>query len=262
MTETTETTVTETQEQPNTTTEEIVVTDNTTTSESTQETTNEVNLFESKENENVDRPEWLPEKFKNPEDLGKSYTELEKKLGAHIGAPEEYEATINEGLEDFAITTDDPFAADFAKVLKDNGVNQKTYNEVANLYFNKIKVEQETIQLAQDEQFKNDCKELGESGIKEVKESIQWAKDILPEDTYNILASVGNKDLTIGKMIKQFHDAYESKNFVRMPDDPSEIIADTDMKEKAMNMMNDEKYGRVASYTKKVDDIYKSLYPD
>ncbi len=29
-----------------------------------------------------ERPAWLPEKFKTPEDLAKSYTELEKKLGA------------------------------------------------------------------------------------------------------------------------------------------------------------------------------------
>ena len=29
-----------------------------------------------------DRPEWLPEKFKSPEDLAKSYSELSQKLGA------------------------------------------------------------------------------------------------------------------------------------------------------------------------------------
>jgi len=28
------------------------------------------------------RPEWLPEKFKTPEDLAKSYSELQSKLGA------------------------------------------------------------------------------------------------------------------------------------------------------------------------------------
>ena len=28
-----------------------------------------------------DRPEWLPEKFKSPEDMASSYSELESKLG-------------------------------------------------------------------------------------------------------------------------------------------------------------------------------------
>ena len=31
--------------------------------------------------EQSDRPEWLPEKFKSPEDMSKAYAELEKKLG-------------------------------------------------------------------------------------------------------------------------------------------------------------------------------------
>jgi len=37
--------------------------------------------------EQSDRPEWLPEKFKTPEDMSKAYTELEKKMGA--GAKED-----------------------------------------------------------------------------------------------------------------------------------------------------------------------------
>lgn len=34
------------------------------------------------------RPEWLPEKFKTPEDLAKSYGELEKKMGSREPTPE------------------------------------------------------------------------------------------------------------------------------------------------------------------------------
>jgi hypothetical protein len=37
----------------------------------------------------VDRPDWLPEKFKSPEDMAKAYSELESKLGQ--GSPEETE---------------------------------------------------------------------------------------------------------------------------------------------------------------------------
>jgi hypothetical protein len=38
-----------------------------------------------------DRPDWLPEKFKSPEDMANAYSELEKKMGA--GANEEEEET-------------------------------------------------------------------------------------------------------------------------------------------------------------------------
>ena len=34
------------------------------------------------DNQPSERPEWLPEKFKTPEDLAKSYSELEKKLSS------------------------------------------------------------------------------------------------------------------------------------------------------------------------------------
>jgi len=43
-----------------------------------------------------DRPEWLPEKFKSPEDMANAYSELEKKLGA--GAKEQ-EQEQEEGEE-------------------------------------------------------------------------------------------------------------------------------------------------------------------
>lgn len=44
-----------------------------------------------------DRPEWLPEKFNSPEDLAKSYAELEKKMSQPSdGEPEQAEAAETE----------------------------------------------------------------------------------------------------------------------------------------------------------------------
>lgn len=45
-----------------------------------------------------DRPEWLPEKFKKPEDLAKSYKELERKLGerSQPAIPEKYELKLGD----------------------------------------------------------------------------------------------------------------------------------------------------------------------
>lgn len=45
-----------------------------------------------------DRPEWLPEKFKKPEDLAKSYKELERKLGQRDqpAIPEKYELKLGD----------------------------------------------------------------------------------------------------------------------------------------------------------------------
>jgi len=57
------------------------------------------------------RPDWLPEKYKTPEDLAKAYGELEKRLGT---APKEYDFSAGESWIDSEY---EPFneMADFAK---------------------------------------------------------------------------------------------------------------------------------------------------
>lgn len=205
------------------------------------------------------RPEWLPEKFKTGEDLSKSYSELEKKLGAHAGAPEEYEMQLEEGLKDYAINSDDPFATDFAKVLKENGVNQKTYNEIVNLYFAKSKADEESIHDAQEQQFREDCKELGEDRVKEIKESIKWSKGMLSEESFELLSEIGDKDITVGKLIKEFHDSYQNKNYVQLPETDAESLNNEDLKVRAQEMMNDPKYSNDPVWRRKTDDLYRRL---
>lgn len=61
------------------------------------------------------RPEWLPEKFKTPEDMAKAYAELEKKQGQPAEAKKE------EGQTESSETLEIPENADAA--LKEKGVN-------------------------------------------------------------------------------------------------------------------------------------------
>lgn len=54
-----------------------------------------------------ERPEWLPEKFKSPEDLARSYAEAENKIreqGAQLNAMNENFATLSEQLEELQAT--------------------------------------------------------------------------------------------------------------------------------------------------------------
>jgi hypothetical protein len=46
-----------------------------------------------------ERPDWLPEKFKAPEDLVTSYKELESKFSERVNIPETYEVEVPAGLE-------------------------------------------------------------------------------------------------------------------------------------------------------------------
>ena len=46
----------------------------------TEEPTGPEAPMAAEQDNSSDRPDWLPEKFTSPEDLAKSYAELEKKL--------------------------------------------------------------------------------------------------------------------------------------------------------------------------------------
>lgn len=53
------------------------------------------------------RPEWLPEKFKSPEDMAKAYSELEKKLGSKPAEEENSEDSTEENNSEEAETSED-----------------------------------------------------------------------------------------------------------------------------------------------------------
>src|SRR5215216_1824965 len=50
-----------------------------------------------------ERPEWLPTQFVRASDLGKSYAEAQKKLGAFTGAPETYDLKAIDVEESFLV---------------------------------------------------------------------------------------------------------------------------------------------------------------
>jgi len=54
-----------------------------------------------------DRPEWLPEKFKNAEDMANAYSELEKKMGAGANSEEEQEEEQSTEEQQDDITEED-----------------------------------------------------------------------------------------------------------------------------------------------------------
>ena len=74
----------------------------------------------AEDNQASERPDWLPEKFNSPEDLAKSYTELEKKLSAPKETPADNEATTDETSTDDNESTIPNFDK-FSQVFADGG---------------------------------------------------------------------------------------------------------------------------------------------
>lgn len=81
-----------------------------------------------------DRPDWLPEKFKSPEDMANAYGELEKKMGA--GANEEQEQTTEEEEPDDTTEEDTNTNTVIAEASKeffenDGVISEETYKNLA-----------------------------------------------------------------------------------------------------------------------------------
>ena len=86
-----------------------------------------------------DRPEWLPEKFKSPEDMANAYSELEKKLGAGAKEQEQEEGEeTNENEQDDNqeedTNTNDVIVEASKEFFENDGViSEETYKNLAKI---------------------------------------------------------------------------------------------------------------------------------
>lgn len=119
------------------------------------------------------RPTWLNEKFKTAADLGKSFTELEKKLGT---APEEYDFSQAKFIDpDYA-----PFQ-DFQQLAKDKRVPKEVMdklNDSLNKYVDEFSTNED-----------EEIKKLGDNAAERLKTLDNWAKANLSQESYNALTS-------------------------------------------------------------------------
>lgn len=86
-----------------------------------------------------DRPEWLPEKFKDPSELAKAYAELEKKLGSSSKEPLEATEKTTEADPELEGTKDTPDAEEAAREAADKaGLD---FDTLSQKYFEKGSIE-------------------------------------------------------------------------------------------------------------------------
>ena len=130
-----------------------------------------------------ERPEWLPEKFKSPEDLAKSYTELEKKLSQPSDdEAAEPEAEANE-TEQSPAPQFDKYAEEFAT---SGELSADSFSELENMGYPKEMVDTyiKGLQSAQSAD-SNSVMELagGQDGYTELTD---WARDNMAEAELNV----------------------------------------------------------------------------
>jgi len=138
----------------------------------------------------VDRPQWLPEKFKDPADMAKAYSELEGKLGK---GEEELRGTITKEMEEKAFADRPPSVGEYvlpetineadavdnelldwwSNYSFDNGLSQDEFAEGIEKYANALGGQQPDLESVQ--------KELGDNATIRVEAVQLWMNKFFPD---------------------------------------------------------------------------------
>jgi len=111
-----------------------------------------------------ERPEWLPKKYNKVSDLGRSYSELEKKLGGFTGAPDEYDLSALE------IDTEQFVVKQLTSVLKEQNMNQEGVQKVLGALMSATETENAI-------NFEEQMKALGKDGERELVAFKNYQRD-------------------------------------------------------------------------------------
>jgi hypothetical protein len=204
----------------------------------------------------MDRPQWLPEKFKTPEELVKSYQELESKLGKPKqepeGEPSPKEETPNE-------------SADFSKYEQEfvstGNLSEESITEITDK-FKLPKQYVETyiagLQALQAQQLNSGYALVG--GEQNYTSMIEWAKvNLSPQEIqdYNTQVTSGKPEAT-KFAIEALHSRYKAA----VGDAPNLISGNTGQpssngfksRAEITSAMSDPRYAKDPAYRKEVMD--------
>ncbi len=201
------------------------------------------------------KPEHLLEKFKTVDDQLKSYVELEKKLGAFTGAPEEYALNLGEEYSDVNLETDDPFLQEFAGVASDLNISQDGFDTLLNTYVEFASKEMKSFEESQDALQTEEMSKLGADAEEQKKVLTQWIENQIPKEMQESILNLGVDAESI-KALQWFKEQIRSKN-MPMAENTTGSLLGTRLE--LQDMMRDSKYGMDSAFTKIVDDGYARL---
>lgn len=200
-----------------------------------------------------ERPEWLPEKFNSPEDLAKSYAELEKKLSApkdEVDAPEtEVEPQTSEPV------SFDKFAEEFAS---SGELSEDSFTELEKMGYPKEMVETyiKGMQSAQTADAEAVMAVAG--GSDGYKELTDWAKANMETkelELYNQMVGTGTDNAKMAvEWLMSKREASEGLE-PSLVSGKSSAPAKDEFRSTAevVAAMKDPRYGKDPAYTKDVE---------
>lgn len=207
---------------------------------------------ESLANTEDERPEWLPEKFKNAEDLSKAYSELEKKLSTDKQVTDNPKEEVEESKTDLSIPKATEEKADVSTLDKfyseysENGsLTEDSYTELAKQGLNKDLVD--TYIAGQKAIAENQSASIFDTvgGKDKYQELMTWAGENLSESdvaSYNSITDTGSVDQI--KFAVQGLMAQAGMNKSKQPD----------LFQGDVNVQNTKSFNSLAQVTEAIND--------
>ena len=173
------------------------------------------------EEQQVERPEWLPEKFKSPEDMAQAYSELEKKMGQGTNEEQPAETTEeNEGdVQDDK--PDDNENADYNAAVvdaskeffeNDGQLSEETYENLAKAGLPKELVD--SYAAGQQALLQTEEGEIKSVANGQFDAMAEWANDNLEQEEINAfddIVTTGTKEQA-KFAVKSLYDRYTQAN--------------------------------------------------
>lgn len=207
-----------------------------------------------------ERPDWLPEKFKSPEDMAKAYSQLESKMGSNEENTdtEEYSGSetpnqVNELLDDRGLDFD-VFQQEYAEL---GGLTEDAYEALEKAGFPPEMVDSWIEgQNAVAEKMTTEIKSVV-GGEAEYDTLMEWASQNLPEqdiDAYNATMESQNPDM-IRLAVQGLNARYRSEgepNLVQGGTGQATTGGSFESTAELTAAMNDPRYDKDPAYRQQV----------
>jgi len=213
------------------------------------------------------RPEWLPEKFKTPEDLVTSYSSLETKLGT---SQDDLKASILQELETEALQNRPATVGDYQvpealdeNLVNDNPLFQWWANHSFENGYTQDEFESGIGQYAQfyesmQPDLEGEKTKLGENADARIEAVDLWANKFFPEELSDAVLTLGQSANGI-EALEFLMDKLSGANMSGNAQ-PAQQISEADLR----SMMKDERYWNVSkrdpAFVKQVEDGFSRVF--
>ena len=209
------------------------------------------------EDNQSERPEWLPEKFSSPEDLAKSYAELEKKMSAPKDDTAEEPPT---GEVEPEQSTGEPQFDKFAEEFASSGeLSDDSFDELSKMGYPKEMVETyiKGMQAAQTADADQVMDVAG--GAKGYEELTDWARNNMPENElllYNQMVATGtdNAKMAVEWLMSKRESAGDVEPSLLSGKAQAPAKDEFRSTAEVVAAMKDTRYGKDPAYTRDVEE--------